>query len=96
MIILFFILYLLVIIYFIYRLHRIHKVGKFRLDILDLCAAYVNRNSEEKLKKDSNIFNNTIDHFLIKVTFKQMIDSFKPLKLESFYTEEAIKELKYG
>lgn len=78
----------------IYFSARINKVGIFRMDLIDKIAAYGKR--EKDINKWGERFEYGAKHFLQDVSFNSMVYSFKPLKLESYYTEEAIRELLYG
>lgn len=75
----------------LYFYSRIDKVFKFKMEIIDIVGNTAKRMIESGCKDDEwmkpyDVFN--------RVSYKKMKYSFKPLKLESWYTDEKIKIMK--
>ena len=73
------------IVFLLYLLYRNNKVYRFRNDILD--HMYYSDIDWDKWLKARNIYT--------KYSYDDMVFSFKPIKLESWFTEEEIKLLGY-
>lgn len=72
----------------LYKIDRSEKVYDFRIKILNMCNDYFFRHIDDK-----DILSKWCKP-LDKYTFEQMLNSYKPLKMEVWYTDEEIKELK--
>lgn len=80
-------------------IYRNNRVLKLSLEIIDLCAEYNYRIVKSdpskygydlsKLDPKDNAF-----EWFDKYSYHQMIFSFKPLKLEAWYTQEEINKIK--
>lgn len=66
-----------------YVMRRVDKVYKFRSFIIDLCYEYALKHNDITSYK----------RFHGKYTFDQMTYSFKPLKLEAWFSKEEIDDL---
>lgn len=64
------------------------QVCEFRRMIVRMCAAYNIRHINDRARVDAFSF------FLHKHTYNRMMFSMKPLRLESWYTEEEIELIK--
>lgn len=64
-------------------MRRVDKVHKFRSHIIDLCYEYALKHNDITSYK----------RFYGKYTFDQMTYSFKPLKLEAWFSKEEIDDL---
>lgn len=84
------VLFIFLIIFCIYLLFRSHKVLKFRHFLIDLAYKYA---YEEIIKGNFN-YKTVYEQFVYKYTYANMLFSFKPLKLESWYTKEEIEKIK--
>lgn len=71
-----------------YLFVRNYFVYKFRTDIIDLCHKHNLRRIGKSL-----IYDSANRCFLDKYSYKDMLLSFKPLKLKYWYTEEEIERL---
>lgn len=85
LIIIMIILFTILLIYTSY-IKRNYEVHKFRFYLIDLCSNYA-------VKKIANSEDWNYDKFLNKYSHKKMLYSFKPLKLENWFTKEEIDEL---
>lgn len=70
----------------IFIIARNNQIYYFRAFILDLSASYCRRHIEEDCKS-------AFDWFYGKWNYEQMLFSFKPLKLEYWFTDEEIREI---
>lgn len=75
---------------------RIQKVGKFRIELIDLIYNYTKRCIELQVFISHKEVSSIYDRFLEDVSFSNMLYSFKKLELESFYTDQEIRELLHG
>lgn len=73
----------------IYLLIRNNKVYEFRNYLIDLACKY---NCNE-IAKGNLDYISAYEWFVDKYTYDKMLFSFKPLKLESWYTKEEIEEM---
>lgn len=71
-----------------YVLHRNDKVYEFRQGIIDMASKAARRRIDEN--RDDYLAPHSL---LNKHTYDQMLYSFKPLKLEAWFTEEEVKTL---
>lgn len=76
-----------------YILFRNEKVYKFNIYILNLTSAYCERRILEDNISYEDI-DNIYDKYARKYSYDDMLYSLKPLKLEYWFTEEEINELK--
>lgn len=70
--------------------NRICDVIIFRYELFELSKDYARRRIYEL---DDNCWK-VYDWFFNKYSYRQMLFSFKPLNLKSWYTEEEINEIK--
>lgn len=78
--------------YCVYLGIRIYKVAVFRRKLLNMSHEYNHRRIVEggfRFDTDKNAYM----WFSDKWTFSQMLFSFKPLKLEYWFTEDELKEI---
>lgn len=73
-----------------YVLYRNEKVSRFRRELIDIADEGCKRHLKELNNKDY------LRPFSIyeSVRYEKMLYSFKPLKLEYWYTEDEIKQMK--
>ncbi len=71
------------------QLRRNEEVGRFRQEIIDLLSA----TAQKRIKAGRSDWEELYS-YLNKYSYDAMLNSFKPLKLESWYTEEEIKIMK--
>lgn len=85
-----FLIILSIVIVTTYLVDRNNKVYAFSLYISDLAYLYNLRRIEEYPKKyeDAHIW------FADKWTYEQMLFSLKPLRLDNWFTEEELEEIK--
>lgn len=77
-----------------YMLCRNEKVKDFCLSLVDMAYEYEIRRLKEYSECDKKrTEENAFDWFVDKYSYKNFLYSFKPLKLESWFTEEEIKEI---
>lgn len=69
---------------------RNDNVLRFRLNICQLCSEYEQRKIENGTFNPDNL---SFNWFLGKYSYGRMVLSFRPLKLEYWYTDEEIKEI---
>ena len=75
-----------------YILIRNHKVFKFRIYITDLiCSKLCDMITDGTSYKDASCLWN----MLKDISYDEMLYSFKPLKMECWFTEEELKLLGY-
>ena len=72
----------------IYFLRRNDRTLAFRCSIIELCSNYNKRHW-----KDDDFSLSIYDKYLDKHHYTKMLYSFKKLNLETWFTEEEIKEL---
>lgn len=68
---------------------RNHEVYKFRSEILNIIET-----SEKKLLRNGHTDTEYLHELYGKYTYCEMLYSFKPLKLESWYAEYEIRRMK--
>nr|DAH58157.1 MAG TPA: hypothetical protein [Bacteriophage sp.] len=83
------------IVFSFYKLKRNEQVHEFRLLILELTS----QNCKRRIRSASNIseFSHSLDAydwFANKYSYNDMYNSFKPLTLEAWYTEDELKRIK--
>jgi hypothetical protein len=71
-----------------YFIRRINKVNSFLISVLNL----VYDHSKQRILKGLD-YKYSYSKFYNKLNYNKILYSFKPLKLETFYTEDEIKEL---
>lgn len=73
-----------------YMLRRNIKVRDFCLSLVDMAFNYeIRRLSEKGERTEKSAF----DWFSNKYSYERFLYSFKPLKLEAWFTEEELKEI---
>lgn len=75
--------------YCIYILYRNKKTYNFRMEISEMCYDYNDRRIKER---DLN-FKSAYEWFYEKYSYEKMLYSFKPLKLEVWFTEKELEEI---
>lgn len=73
----------------LYILNRNNKVAAFRGKLIDMSSEY----NKRRINEHDFDYKCAYEWFLNKYTYKRMLYSFKPLKLEAWFTEEEIKEI---
>lgn len=73
--------------------YRMSRVSEFRIQILDMQFHYCQRRIEEGTITNDIELDNAYKMFIDKYSYFRMVFSFKPLKLEYWYTQEEINEL---
>lgn len=68
---------------------RCDNVLVFRMIITDMCHDYNIRRFEDKTESRGDAF----VWFGTKYSFEEMVKSFKPLKLEKWYTKDELEEI---
>lgn len=74
-----------------YAFFRNNKVFDFRRRILDMCSRAAERDIQNEIRDWSRSY-----CLLNKHSYKAMLYSFKPLKLEKWFTDDEIKILTHG
>lgn len=74
-----------------YMMDRNKKVYKLRIRILDLCEDYNKRHIDEIFRGEDEGAHNWLYRKL--PSYEDMLISFKPLKLETYITEEDYQKL---
>lgn len=74
-----------------YMMDRNKKVYKLRIRILDLCEDYNKRHIDEIFRGEDEGAHNWLYRKL--PSYEDMLISFKPLKLETYITEEEYQKL---
>lgn len=74
---------------YVFMLARNSEVLYLRLDIIKLAASYDIRH---KLLKDTE-YEDAFEWFVKKYTYNNMLYSFKPLKLEYWYSKEELDKI---
>lgn len=78
-------IYILSIIYCLYMLYRNEKVNKFRHGIIEILSDGAKKRIKEG-KSWEPLYN-----YLDKYSHEYMLFSFKPLKLDAWYTKDELK-----
>lgn len=77
-----------------YMLRRNEKVKDFCFSLVDMAYEYEIRRLKEYAESgEERTEENAFDWFANKHSYEDYLYSFKPLKLESWFTEEEIKEI---
>lgn len=77
-----------------YILRRNEKVKDFRFSLVDMAYEYEIRRLKEYAESgEEHKEKNAFDWFANKHSYEDHLYSFKPLELESWFTEEEIKEI---
>lgn len=80
----------MIVTFFLFK--RSHEVLRFRLHVIDLCGAYNKKHNVISSPSNNNFFN-AFDLFESLPKHEEMVFSNKPLKLETYLTEEQINKL---
>ena len=81
---------IILLVFLLYFIIRNDNVLRFRLNICQLCSEYEQRKIENGTFNPDNL---SFNWFLDKYSYGRMVLSFRPLKLEYWYTDEEIKEI---